>query len=197
VAHQRNLFAITLPPPWGSLIDSDSLTAPEVGLDSIPPENRPPVLIPFFSFRIMVGCGLIMLVVAWIGSYLQHKGRLDRNRPLLWLTFLSFPLPFIAILTGWFTAEVGRQPWVVYGVLRTAHALTPFLTTRSATISLAVFCALYSFIFGFGVFYIYRLLRAGPAGHLVLPTVNAVPNRPMSVIAEPVRAAERQLAPGE
>ena len=197
VAHERNLFAITLPPPFGSLIDSDSLTAPEVGLDSIPPQDRPPVLIPFFSFRIMVGCWLIMLLVAWIGSYLEHKGRLDRNRPLLWLTFLSFPLPFVAILTGWFTAEVGRQPWVVYGVLRTAHAVTPFLTTRSATISLAVFCAVYSFIFGFGVFYIYRLLRAGPAGHLVLPTVNAVPNRPMSAIAEPVEAIEHHLTPGE
>jgi cytochrome d ubiquinol oxidase subunit I len=106
-------------------------------------------------------------------------------------------LPFIAILTGWFTAEVGRQPWAVYGVLRTADAMTPFLTVRSATISLVVFCALYSFIFGFGVFYIYRLLRAGPVGHLVLPTLDAIPNRPMSVIVEPVGAAERQLAPGE
>ena len=78
--------------------------------------------------------------------------------------FLSFPLPHIAILTGWFTAEVGRQPWTVYGVLRTADALTPFLTARAATISLVVFCAVYVFIFAFGVLYIYRLLRAGPTG---------------------------------
>ena len=197
VAKERNLFAITLPPPFGSLIDSDSLTAAEVGLNSIPPENRPPVLIPFFSFRIMVGCWLIMLLVAWTGSYLVHKGRIEQNRLLLWLTYLSFPLPFVAILTGWFTAEVGRQPWAVYGVLRTADAVTPFLTARSATISLVVFCAVYSFIFGFGVFYIYRLLRAGPVGHLVQPTAGAVPNRPMSVIAQPVDAAERQLVPGE
>src|SRR5271166_4434260 len=84
VAQRRNLFAITLPAPLGSLIDSDSLSAAEVGLDSIPPENWPPVLIPFFTFRIMVGCGLIMLLVAWIGSYLNHKGRLEQNRPLLW-----------------------------------------------------------------------------------------------------------------
>jgi cytochrome d ubiquinol oxidase subunit I len=81
--------------------------------------------------------------------------------------------------------------------LRTADAVTPFLTVRSATISLVVFCAVYSFIFGFGVFYIYRLLRAGPVGHLVQPTAAAVPNRPMSVIAEPVDAAERHFAPGE
>src|ERR1700746_1620289 len=67
VENRRNLFAITLPPPFGSLIDSDSLSAREVGLDSIPPENWPPVLIPFFSFRIMVGCWLVMLLVAWGG----------------------------------------------------------------------------------------------------------------------------------
>ena len=166
VANRRNLFAITLPPPFGSLIDSDSLTAAEVGLDSIPPENWPPVLIPFFSFRIMVGC-----------------------------TFLSFPLPFIAILTGWFTAEVGRQPWVVYGVLRTADAMTPFLTAREATISLLVFCAVYVFIFSFGTFYIYRLLRAGPVGNLVLPPTAAVPNRPMSVVDEhPTPSLGRHVA---
>jgi cytochrome d ubiquinol oxidase subunit I len=197
VAHERNLFAITLPPPLGSLIDSDSLTAPEVGLDSIAPQDRPPVLIPFFTFRIMVGCGLIMLLVAWIGSYQEHKGRLEQNRPLLWATFLSFPLPFIAILTGWFTAEVGRQPWVVYGVLRTADAVTPFLTTRMATISLVVFCAVYSLIFGFGVFTIYRLLRAGPVGPLVRPPAGAVPNRPLSVVTKPVDAAAHRVAAGE
>jgi cytochrome bd ubiquinol oxidase subunit I len=185
---RRNLFAITMPPPLGSLIDSDSLTAAEVGLDSIPPENWPPVLIPFFAFRIMVGCGLAMLAVAWIGSCMNIKGCIDRNRLLLWLTFLSFPLPFIATLTGWFTAEVGRQPWVVYGVLRTADAMTPFLTTRAATISLIVFCAVYVFIFAFGTFYIYRLLRAGPIGDLVTPPMAAVPNRPMSVVDAPPTA---------
>jgi len=125
VANQRNLFAITLPAPLGSLIDSDSLSAGEVGLDSIPPQDRPPVLIPFFAFRVMVGCGLIMLAIAWAGSYFAAKDRIEQNRLMLWCIFLSFPLPHIAILTGWFTAEVGRQPWTVYGVLRTADAMTP------------------------------------------------------------------------
>jgi len=137
-------------------------------------------LIPFFAFRIMVGCGLVMLAQAWIGSYLSHRGRLEKNRALLWLIFLSFPLPFIATWTGWFTAEVGRQPWTVYGVLRTADALTPFLTAREASISLVVFCAVYSFIFLFGVFYIYRLLRTGPVGSLILSPAAATPKRPMS-----------------
>jgi cytochrome d ubiquinol oxidase subunit I len=133
----------------------------------------------------MVGCGMAMLALAWIGSYLNIRRRIDRSRLLLWLTFLGFPLPFIATLTGWFTAEVGRQPWVVYGVLRTADAMTPFLTTRAATISLIVFCAVYVFIFAFGTFYIYRLLRAGPVGDLVIPSIAAVPNRPMSVVDAP------------
>jgi cytochrome d ubiquinol oxidase subunit I len=181
VEGRRNLYAITLPPPFGSLIDADSLTAGETGLNSIPPENRPPVLIPFFAFRIMVGCGLVMLGIAWFGTYLNYKHRLAYNRSMLWLTFASFPLPFIAIITGWFTAEVGRQPWVVYEVLRTSAAVTPFLTTTEAVISLVIFCAVYAFIFLFGTFYIYRLIRIGPVRNpFSVPSV-VVPNRPMSL----------------
>jgi cytochrome d ubiquinol oxidase subunit I len=100
VANRRNLFAITLPAPFGSLIDSDNLTAGEVGLDSIPPENWPPVRIPFFAFRIMVGCGIVMLFLAWVGSWLALDDRLETRRWLLWATFLSFPLGFVATLTG-------------------------------------------------------------------------------------------------
>jgi cytochrome d ubiquinol oxidase subunit I len=134
-----------------------------------------------------------MLFVAWVGTYLSRKGRLEESHGLLWLTFLSFPLPFIAILTGWFTAEVGRQPWAVYGVLRTAEALTPILTPRAALASLVVFCAVYSFIFAFGVFYIYRLLRAGPGGRLVLPSPSGTPRRPMSVVEEPLVPTPRYV----
>jgi cytochrome d ubiquinol oxidase subunit I len=194
-AQRRNLFAITLPAPFGSLIDSDSLDAAEVGLDSIPRNDWPPVVIPFFSFRIMVGCGLLMLALAWIGSYMSIKGRIDQSRLLLWAIFLSFPLPFIAILTGWFTAEVGRQPWLIYGVLRTADAMTPFLTAREATVSLVIFCTVYTFRFSFGTLYIYRLLQAGPMEQLALPPVSAVPNRPMSVVdAHPTQGLGHNLA---
>ena len=122
-----------------------------------------------------------MLALAWLGSYLMVKHRLEENRLLLWAIFLSFPLPFIAILTGWYTAEVGRQPWVVYGVLRTADAVTPFLTARNVAISLVVFCAVYALIFAFGTFYIYQLLRAGPGGYVVAPAPPATPSRPMSL----------------
>jgi cytochrome d ubiquinol oxidase subunit I len=179
VANRRNLFAITLPAPFGSLIDSDSLSAGEVGLDSIPPENWPPVVIPFFAFRIMVGCGLVMLFLAWVGSWLALDDRLETRRWLLWATFLSFPLGFIATLTGWFTAEVGRQPWVVYGVLRTAQATTPFLTPRDVALTLVVFGAIYALIFAAGTLYIYRLLRQGPLPNSAhVPGAN--PKRPLA-----------------
>jgi cytochrome bd ubiquinol oxidase subunit I len=193
---ETNRYAISIP-VLGSLIGSMSFTSKEVGLTDFPPEDRPPMLIPFLTFRIMVGCWLIMALVAWLGSYLIHKERIEQTRWLLWLTFLGFPLPFIAVLTGWFTAEVGRQPWVVYGVLRTADAVTPFLTTRAAAISLVVFCAIYTFIFAFGIFYIYRLLRAGPTGRLILPPIGAIPNRPMSVVDDAATPSAPQAAPGE
>jgi cytochrome d ubiquinol oxidase subunit I len=176
---ETNHFAISIP-VLGSIIGSSSLNSKEVGLTDFPAQNRPPVFIPFWTFRVMVGCGLLMLAVAWAGSWLAIRGRLEQSRLLLWAIFLSFPLPFIAIETGWYTAEVGRQPWVVYGMLRTANAVTPFLTSREATVSLALFCLVYAFIFGAGIFYIHRLLRAGPTGELV-ETTHATPNRPMSV----------------
>src|SRR6201998_2222257 len=175
-ATETNKYEIKIP-VLGSIIGSMSLTSKEVGLSDFPPQDRPPVLIPFATFRIMVGCGLIMLALAWFGSYLSVKDRLERNRFLLWSIFLSFPLPYIAIITGWWTAEVGRQPWTVYGVLRTADSMTPFLTAPAALISLILFCAVYVFIFSFGTYYIYRLLRGGPS------------NRPMSIVPqEPVAA---------
>ena len=195
-AAETDHYAISVP-ILGSLIGSMSFTSKEVGLTDFLPRDRPPVAIPFFAFRIMVGCGLVMLFLASFGSYQSIKERIGQNRLLLWLIFFSFPLPFIAILTGWFTAEVGRQPWVVYGMLRTAQAVTPFLTARAATISLLVFCAVYSFIFAFGILYIHRLLRIGPAGQLILPPITAVPNRPMSVIDGSVASRAHQIAAGE
>ncbi|MFB0488689.1 cytochrome d ubiquinol oxidase subunit I [Methylobacterium sp. OAE515] len=177
---ETNRFQIAIP-YLGSVIGSMSLSSKEVGLKSFPVADRPPVAIPFFTFRIMVGCGLLMLAIAWIGSWLSLSDRILRARLLLWATFLSFPLGFVATITGWFTAEVGRQPWTVYGMLRTAEATTPFLTTPQVATSLVIFASVYSLIFTFGALYIYRLLRAGPipAPDLDLQTTN--PKRPLSV----------------
>src|SRR5258705_8699463 len=110
----------------------------------------------------MVGCALVMLALAWLGSLLTLRNTLERARLLLWAIFLSFPLPFLATLMGWFTAEVGRQPWVAYGLLRTADAATPFLTPGNVALTLAMFAVVYALIFAAGTVYIYRMLRQGP-----------------------------------
>jgi cytochrome bd ubiquinol oxidase subunit I len=184
-ATQRDRYAFSIP-VLGSVIGSMSWHSKEVGLRDFPRADWPPVAIPFFTFRIMVGCGLILLALAWGGTWLMRAGRLEQHRLLLWLTFLSFPLPFVAILTGWFTAEVGRQPWAVYGLLRTADAVTPTLSAHTAALSLAVYCATYSLIFTFGVVYLYQLLRQGPTDRLATPKADAVPRRPMSVVDVPL-----------
>jgi cytochrome d ubiquinol oxidase subunit I len=126
----------------------------------------------------MTGCGLVMLVVSWWGSFQIFRHRLT-NRWFLRLIFVSFPLPFIATLTGWFTAEVGRQPWTIYGVLRTADAVTPHLAADAALSSLAFFTVLYATIFGFGALFIYRRLRAGPAQPGSVHPAN--PKRPLAL----------------
>src|ERR1700694_3501921 len=182
-ASASNKYAISIP-VLGSLIGSMSFDSKEVGLTSFPRQDWPPLLIPFFTFRIMVGCGMIMLALAFIGSYLNFAGRIGRNRLFLWATFLSFPLPFIATWTGWFTAEIGRQPWAVFGLLRTADAMTPFLTAQAAAISLAIFGIIYTFIFSFGIFYIYRLLQVGLVPPMFKPAPAAVPHRPLSLADE-------------
>jgi cytochrome d ubiquinol oxidase subunit I len=189
---ESNVYELKIP-VLGSIIASMSTTSNEIGLTSFPPQDRPPVLIPFLTFRVMVGCGLIMLGLAWLGSWRIIRRRIERSRWLLRCIFLSFPLPFIATLTGWYTAEVGRQPWVVYGQLRTAKAMTPFLTSQAAAISLVLFAAVYALIFSFGILFIYRLLRAGPGGSLVAVPSDATPNRPMS-IADPKSVSEHHYA---
>jgi cytochrome d ubiquinol oxidase subunit I len=175
---RRNRFALEIP-KLGSFIASGNWTAQETGLDAFPLADQPPVLIPFFGFRIMVGMGLIMLGVSWLGNLLRFFDRLESTRWFLWGTFLSFPTGFVAILAGWYTAEVGRQPWVVYGILRTADAVTPSLRTGDVLFSLIAYVLVYAAFISFGTYYIYKLLREGPTGPSgAIP--NATPRRPMA-----------------
>jgi cytochrome d ubiquinol oxidase subunit I len=169
------------------MIASGNWTAKEIGLEAFPPDDRPPVLIPFFGFRLMVGMGLIMLAVSWLGNFLRWRGRLETTRWFLWGAFLAFPTGFVSVLCGWFTAEVGRQPWVVYGLLRTKDAVTPSLVTGDVLFSLAGYVIVYSVVYSFGAYYIYRLLREGPTGEAV-PIPGATPNRPMA-FADDARSA--------
>ena len=91
-----------------------------------------------------------MLAVSWLGNLLRLRGRLETTRWFLWITFLSFPAGFVAMLTGWFTAEVGRQPWVVYGLLRTKDAVTPSLVTGDVLFSLVGYVVVYALFVVFG-----------------------------------------------
>jgi cytochrome d ubiquinol oxidase subunit I len=176
---QRNLLALEVP-KLGSFIASGNWTAKEIGLDAFPPEDRPPVIIPFFAFRLMVGMGLIMMAVSWLGLLLVWHGRLERARWFLWAAFVSFPTGFVAVVCGWYTAEVGRQPWVVYGLLRTEDAITPSLTGGQVLFSLIGYVVVYAVIYSFGLTYIYRVLRAGPVD--APETVSRLPpSRPLAV----------------
>ena len=177
--NERNLFEIAVP-YLGSFVDTGTFTSKEPSIVTVPRELRPPMWIPFFGFRIMVGMGLIMLAIAWVGLLIGRRGW-ERAPPwFLWGTFFSFPTGFVAVLTGWFTAEVGRQPWVVFGLLKTADAVTPSLGTSAAITSLIAFVSVYALIFSAGTLYIYRLLRAGP-DVASPPAHGATPQRPLAV----------------
>ena len=108
-------------------------------------------------------CANGILAVSWFGVWLRWRGRLETTRWFLWIAFLCFPTGFVAVLAGRFTAEVGRQPWVVYGLLRTKDAVTPSLTTGDVLFSLIAYITVYAVIYSSGFYYIYRVLRDGPA----------------------------------
>jgi len=145
----------------------------------------------------LVGVAIGIAAAVALCWLLYRRGRLFTSNWYLRICQFTAPLGFIAVLAGWTVTEVGRQPWTVYGVLRTADSVTPFLTARAATISLIVFCAVYTFIFAFGVFYIHRLLRAGPEERLVRASAAAVPNRPMSVVDEAITVSSLHSGVGE
>lgn len=157
---ERNHFEIGIP-DLGSLILGHSIDAVIPGLKQWKPEDRPPVAIPFFSFRLMVGIGIVMLLVTVVGLVQWLRGRLESARGFQRLCIWVAPLGFVAVLAGWVTTEVGRQPWVVYGLLRTRDAVTPSLNTGDVAISLFIYVVAYILIFGAGLYFLARLVRAG------------------------------------
>src|SRR5215831_2584798 len=137
---ERNYFAVEV--PWvGSLILTHDLDGEVRGLKDFPADQRPPVAIPFFAFRIMVGCAVVMLGLVQVAA----------------------PLGFVAVIAGWCVTEVGRQPWTVYGLLRTAQSVTPSLTSIDVMLSLAGYMLVYLLIYPWGLFLILRVVRKGPA----------------------------------
>ena len=157
---ETNHYELAIP-DLGSLILTHEWDGEIKGLKSFPREDRPNPIIPFFAFRIMVGIGMIMIALGAIGAVLWLRGRLYSNRLFLQAMHFAAPLGFIAVLSGWFVAEVGRQPWTVYGILRTADSVSP-VPGGSVLFSLVLFVLAYGVIFGAGIYYIAKLVRAGP-----------------------------------
>jgi cytochrome d ubiquinol oxidase subunit I len=157
---ERNRYTIAVP-QLGSLILTHRWDGVVLGLKSVPPEDRPNVPLVFFAFRIMVGCGLAMIAIAVIGLYLRWRRRLYDTRWFNFVCAFSSPLPFIAILCGWTVTEAGRQPWIVYGYLRTAEAVAPVPATSVAW-SFSLFVMVYLLMLAAFFFYAARLVLAGP-----------------------------------
>ncbi len=126
---ESNHAAIEIP-GLGSLILTHKLDGEVKGLKDFPADQRPPVAIPFFAFRIMVGCAMLMLGIVLLGGWLRWRGRLTDTPLFLLLCQLALPIGFVAVIAGWAVTEVGRQPWTVYGLLRTAASVSPSLTGR-------------------------------------------------------------------
>ncbi|ADM98015.1 cytochrome ubiquinol oxidase subunit I [Dickeya dadantii] len=176
-------------PYLGSLILTHRLDQQVPALKSFPKEDRPNSTVVFWSFRIMVGLGMLMILLGVIGLWLRWRRRLYQSRPFLWFTLLMGPSGLIAILAGWFTTEVGRQPWVVYGLQRTRDAVSAHGDLQMS-ISLLLFIAVYLSVFGVGYVYLVRLIKKGPQageGDAVPgggPGQQSTPARPLSAVPE-------------
>jgi cytochrome d ubiquinol oxidase subunit I len=148
-------------PKLGSLILEHDPNAPMAGLDTVPDDLQPPAAIVFWSFRIMVGLGLLMFALGAGALLARWRGRLYDWRPLHRFALAMSPMGFVAIIAGWVTTEVGRQPWLVYGHLRTAAGVGPVGAPAVAT-SLLAFVVVYFAVFGVGIWYMLRLMHSPP-----------------------------------
>ncbi len=184
-AHETNRAEIAIP-HLGSLVLTHDWQGEVKGLKDWAPGDRPPVAIPFFGFRLMVGLGLLMIAVGVAGLVLRLTGRLYTTTWFLRTCTFCLPIGFLAVLSGWFVTEVGRQPWVIYGVLRTADAASPAIGWHSVLFSLALFIIVYVVIFGAGIYYMVRMVKRGPdaAPPPVIPGTGipstGTPMRPLS-----------------
>lgn len=187
---ETNLFEISIP-NGASLLITHSRDGLFPGLKDFPANERPPVLGPFFGFRIMVGIGVLMILFGWVGAVLLWRRSLFETRWYLWPASLAWPLGFIAILAGWVVTEQGRQPWVAYGILRTADAISP-VSGGAVAFTLALFVIVYGIVFSMGIYYINRLIVRGPGGAAVAPPSEDRPTRPIAAAHSAGREALSQ-----
>jgi cytochrome d ubiquinol oxidase subunit I len=148
-------------PKIGSLILAHSWNGEIKGLKEWPAADRPPVAAPFFAFRIMVAIAVIMLFVVITGQFMRRGGRVYQSAWFLRLCQWCAPLGFVAVIAGWTTTEVGRQPWTVYGLLRTTDSVSPSLTGNDVAISLALYVIVYLIMFSTGIALMASRVRAG------------------------------------
>ncbi|HHF2851640.1 TPA: cytochrome ubiquinol oxidase subunit I [Vibrio diabolicus] len=157
---KRMEYALEIP-KLGSLILTHDLNGEVKGLDAFPEEEHPPVSIVFWSFRIMVALGFGMFVIGLWSLWLRKRRKLFDSRTLQRICVLFAPAGFIAVLAGWITTEVGRQPYTVYGLLTTANSASP-IDAAAVSVSLTAFIVVYFVVFGAGFFYLLRLMRKSP-----------------------------------
>ncbi len=184
---ERNDLEIAIP-RVGSLILTHSMDGTFAPLTSVPASERPPVTPVFFAFRIMVGIGTLMLLLAWLSAFTLARRKLFDSGALLRAWNWMLPSGFVALVAGWFVTEMGRQPWIVYGVLRTTDAVGP-QTAWMTAISLAVYVAGYAFVFGWGIWYLVKILRHGPHAQDGSPSLEGGDRTP----ARPISAADQSL----
>jgi cytochrome d ubiquinol oxidase subunit I len=162
-----------------------SLNGQVRGLKEFPRGDRPNVFILFWAFRGMVGIGFILMVVMLWAAFLWRKGRLFESRPFLWTLLIVHPVGFLATELGWITTEVGRQPWLVYGLLRTSEGVSP-IPAGNVVWSLALFLIVLPLIGMSYFYYILKTLDRGPDMTSPLPPVQRLAGmRPLDSIKDP------------
>lgn len=159
--NERNLFEIAVP-NLGSMIITHTLDGKVTGLKEFAPQDRPNVPIMFWSFRIMVGLGSLMILMSLAGLWFRKKQTLYDNKWFHRFAVLMAPSGYIALLAGWVVTEVGRQPWTIYGVLRTENSLSHTVSADQVGLTLIIFVAVYALVFGCGIYYMLRQLFKGP-----------------------------------
>jgi cytochrome d ubiquinol oxidase subunit I len=165
---ETNRFELAIP-RGSSLILTHKLNGLFQGLKSVPPDQRPPVPSVFYAFRVMVGIGLFMIASALLGAFYWWRGTLFEQRWYMRMMAHCWWIGFVAVIAGWVVTETGRQPWVVYGLMRTADAVSPI---AGATVlgTLIVFVLAYCTVFWFGIYYINRLIVRGPDTSITGPS---------------------------
>jgi cytochrome bd ubiquinol oxidase subunit I len=153
-------YAIEIP-KLSSLVLKHSLDAPLAGLDTVPRENWPPVPITFWSFRVMVGLGLLIMTLGLLSLWMRWRGTLYQSRLLHIFAMAMGPAGFIAVIAGWVTTETGRQPFTVFGLLRTTESASP-LAAPAVGSSLVAFVVVYFIVYAAGLTYMFRLMASPP-----------------------------------